>query len=380
MKTFEVSKDLPFYWRLRQELETEFRVVSAPFEFELAESGLLTQQRDAKTLALLNEVYRLPANIGYFQEGYGFAEKYFQDIIEYMEEMMRYESNHGKFVEIGCGGMLVLEHFKNKGYEVVGIDPSPLSADASIAKGIPLINDFFTEKTRISNVQFVFHYDLLEHVESPIDFLQTQYELLGSNGLLIFSVPNPEPSMDIGDISPAMHQHLNYFSRNALFNILSQVGFVDVTCKIANYGGSLYFTARKESHRKRRFETNSPLEKETRFFETLEAAQDAFKERLYPILRGKEEVGLYVPLRALPYIGRIKDVSRDLSFRLIDDTKAWNGKYFDGVPVPVENFKQFCEKPAPVTIVFSLTFEREIMERVTKAGLEVHSLRSLLSL
>jgi SAM-dependent methyltransferase len=380
LKIFEVSKELPFYWRLRQYLETEFRVVSAPFKFELTESGLLTQQRNDQTLKLLSEVYRLPANIGYFQEGYGFAEKYFQDVIEYMEEVMRYENNQGKFVEIGCGGMLVLNYFKNRGFDVVGVDPSPLSAEASIAKNIPLINDFFTEKTKIANVQFIFHYDLLEHIEDPIDFLQIQHELLGSNGLLIFSVPNPEPSMDIGDISPAMHQHLNYFSRNALFNILWQVGFVGVTCKIANYGGSLYFSARKGTKRKMRIAMPDLAGKETRFFETLEAAQNAFKERLDPILSCKEEVGLYVPLRALPYIGAMKEIAPDLSFRLIDDTVAWNGKYFDGVAVPVEDFRQYCEKPAPVTIVFSLTFEREIIERVNKAGLEVYSLRNLLSL
>lgn len=380
MKTFEVAKELPFYWRLRQEMETEFRVASAPFNFELTQSGLLTQQRDPHTLALLNEVYKLPANIGYFQEGYGFAEKYFQDVIEYMEVVMRYEKTYGKFVEIGCGGMLVLDYFKSRGFEVVGIDPSPLSAQASIKKDIPLLNEFFTEKTEVSNVQYIFHYDLLEHVENPIKFLQIQYELLGYNGLLIFSVPNPEPSMDIGDISPAMHQHLNYFSRKTLFNILKQVGFVDIECKIANYGGSLYFTARKGLEREKRFGMIDDVGKETRFFELLTAAQDAFKERLHPILRGKEEVGLYVPLRALPYIGKIKEVAGDMTFRLIDDTTTWNGKYFDGVPWPVENFSQYCEEPAPVTIVFSLTFEKEIMERVNKAGLEVYSLRNLLSL
>ena len=378
MKSFKVSNNLPFYWRLKTENEASHSFSKAPFEFELSNKGVLVQKRESEVLANLDDVYKLPANIGYFQEGYGFAQGYFSDIIDFIESSLTERDRSGVFVEIGCGGMMILDYLRREKLRVMGVDPSPLSFWASQSKEIPLVNDFFTRSVSLPDVQVFFHYDVLEHISDVNEFLSQQYEMLNENGLLIFSVPNPEPSMKLGDVSPAMHQHLNYFSRHSISRILEEVGFSEINCIEAKYGGSLNVSARKRNVQQNSNTLQSEDVLEEQFFQLVGIAQENFRSRLDALSQNLDEIGLYVPLRALPYLDLIGAATNSANLRLIDDTKTWNQKYFDGVPYPIENFFQYLDKPAPLTIVFSLTFENEISMRLQSCNLNFTTLRDLL--
>jgi hypothetical protein len=114
------------------------------------------------------------------------------------------------------------------------------------------------------------------------------------------------------------------------------------------------------------------------FFERVEKSQSNFKNRLSSLSNNLHEIGLYVPLRALPYLDLISEVTKGASLRLIDDAETWNGKYFDGVSNIIENFYQYASNPAKLTIIFSLTFENTIMERMKQYNLNTVTLRELI--
>lgn len=378
MKSFKVSDKLPFYWRLRSETQIEHSLTYAPFEFENTSSGILVQKKNSSVLEALDEVYKLPANIGYLQEGYSSKDGYFDDIIGFINHSLKEEDWHGLFVEIGCGGMMILDYLRRNGMEVLGIDPSPLSLRMSQQKNIPLINDFFTENIDLPEVHVFFHYDVLEHICDLRSFLTLQYQALSEDGLIVFSVPNPEPSLKLGDVSMAMHQHINYFSRHSLSKLLREIGFSEIKCAEAKYGGSLNISARKKMYQLEQDEIIEDSNLENIFFQKVEKAQSNFKNRLSFLSSNLSEIGLYVPLRALPYLELISEATNGAVLRLIDDADTWNGKYFDGVPFIIENFHQYSVSPAKMTIIFSLTFEHKIIEKIRPSKLEIVSLRELI--
>lgn len=378
MKEYKIGDYLPFYWRLRSSNDEEFWLRNAPFTFELGESGVLIQKRQKQVLQALQNAYEKPANIGYFQPGYGFGEGYFDDILKFLRRAIKDLEPKGLFTEIGCGAMLVLEQVRNMGFEVLGIDPSPVSSEASDRLGINLINDFFGPATGIDRTQVIFHYDVLEHIEDPLTFLKLQYDALVSGGILVFSVPDPEVSMRLGDISPAMHQHLNYFSRHTLELLLHQAGFNNINIEKASYGGSFNVSAEKTSGVPERLKNHENSLEQT-FFDQVPISQEKFKIGIQKLAEYGNEIGLYVPLRALPYLENIQNYFNLKNIRMIDDTPAWNGKLFDGCPIPIENLDQYSKDPAPTTVIFSLTFTKVLMEKLSVTKTKSVTLEQLLA-
>lgn len=72
-------------------------------------------------------------------------------------------------------------------------------------------------------------FETLEHMFSPKSFLQESYQLLGSGGLLIVTVPNFQ-GFEISTLKPVSrsvdHEHLNYFNPKSLARLFEECGFL----------------------------------------------------------------------------------------------------------------------------------------------------------
>lgn len=105
-----------------------------------------------------------------------------------------YKSNGGNLLDIGCGtGLFLEEVLRSKKWNVYGVEPSVSAASYAKTKlGVTVYNDKF------SNVMLPRDYfdvitmwNVLEHLDHPIDALKRIELLLKPKGLLIISIPNP---------------------------------------------------------------------------------------------------------------------------------------------------------------------------------------------
>ena len=358
---FKVSESLPFYWRLTNEVSPP-RGIPDRMTFSLEyKDGLLVQSRTPELLDSLEHIYNLDYNIGYIQDGYDIAQGYFEDFREYLLQQVQASGPNLEIVEIGCGGATLLRELATLGHNVTGVDPSPVSIRASQRYNLKLVADFFTSETEIGTPDLVYHMDVLEHVENPIGFLAAQRTKMKPGAKLVVSVPDATESLELGDLSICMHQHLQYFTRQSLVSIVEQAGFIVDHVTQANFGGSLYLTAHV---------SNSQIPPNTRSrpqildFDRFIQSRDLFDRNLKRDMQDFGEVAFYVPLRAMPYLYTgISDLSED-KIRFFDDTEHWYGCHFDGSSVPIENISDLIRKPPPIVYIMSLTFGDLIEERI----------------
>jgi SAM-dependent methyltransferase len=253
----------------------------------------------------------------------------------------------------------ILNELKQMGYEAIGVDPSPTSIRASEKFGFDLVPNFFSPELFSQKFDLIYHSDVLEHVFDPWKFIDDQKSILKTNGILIISVPNASESIEYGDISMAMHQHLQYFSHKSLTKLLEDSGFNILEIRTAEYGGSLYCAAQNTSKLIREHKNlGSP---EGNRLPNFGNAVTKFQESLK---KAQGTIGFYVPLRTMPYLCAAGVDMMKSEIRFFDDTEHWHGKHFDGTRIPIENFENLQVNPTDTLFVMSLTFEKQIKAKI----------------
>lgn len=359
---------MAFYWRMRQPGEEVHARIPAflPFSFAfLSELQLVIQTRRDDTLHWLDAVYREDQNVGYLQEGHALATSYGDDFLAFIERSC---GEHGltpeSFIEVGCGGGYLLARLQKKGFYVKGVDPSPVSVRAAESLGVPMLADFYPSSRLVEKVDVMFHYDVLEHVADPVAFLAAHRTNLQTNGHVIIAVPDCTQSILCGDASMAIHEHLNYFDAESLGRTLSHAGFRPLTITPSGYGGVLYAIAQVDSGAASASIERHDTGKFQRFTQRLDAFRRGIREFASRHAASQNGLGLYIPLRLIPYLSTIDQVAK---IRFFDDDPGILGKRFDGYESAVENFADFLAYPPSGAVIGSFPFGDKIAERIRKA-------------
>jgi 2-polyprenyl-3-methyl-5-hydroxy-6-metoxy-1,4-benzoquinol methylase len=322
---------------------------------------LIIQKRDKLTLQYLEEIYQAEYNIGYLQDANEIAKPYGKDFMDFIEKVFAQWGGHVKnILEVGCGGCTILSQLQDKGYEVVGVDPSPIAVRDGQKKGVMVINEFFPTDKYTKKVDLIFHSDVQEHVSDPVTFLSNQKKQLTENGLIIISLPDCNEGIEKGEVSMTMHQHLNYFDTESLRNTVEAAGLKVLTIEVAKYGGSLYCCAQNKPGND--YVPKKGTEKFKSFLNKVNKNIERVGKELKTVLNDKsKKVGFYVPLRTLPYISIINEFD---NFRFFDDTNHWYNRAFDGTEVYIENFNDLKNNPVTDLYIMSLTFGDVIKKKI----------------
>jgi len=379
-KSFVIDS-LPFYWRLSSENDRTENLVKTnyPFEFDIdSRHNLLIQKRNDEVLTALNRIYKEEYNIGYLQDQNILAKQYGIDFFEFLKNYALIHKRVKTVLEIGCGGCVMLSRLKSLGYEVTGIDSSPFAFNEGARKGIRVIQDFFPTKKLTDKFDLIFHVDVLEHIDDFVGFLKNQHNQLEDDGFLVVNVPDASDSIEVGDISFAMHQHLNYFSEESLKSVLESSGFEVLSVERAGYGGSIYAIAEKKLGKS---DVSLLIDKKKKDFVTAAVkSADKFSRAVHQISSSKENtLGFYVPLRALPYLSKTK---LEINFRFFDDTPHWHHLFFDGIDVKIENFNDLVYNPVTHIVVMSFTFADAIKNKIYRkfgGSIEVLTLSEIIA-
>lgn len=134
----------------------------------------------------------------------------------------------GKLVDIGCSVGTFMDVAKQRGWDVVGIEANSAASEICRNKNLEvytgLFNNELVDGLSIKNVDLVCLNDSIEHFPNPLETLQLARLLIREKGFLTLNTPNILSILSrIFQIKPK--EHLYYFTRGALTELLQQSGF-----------------------------------------------------------------------------------------------------------------------------------------------------------
>jgi SAM-dependent methyltransferase len=139
-------------------------------------------------------------------------------------------------LEVGCSFGFALDFSRYAfGWEVLGVDPSPLAAAGAEALGLPVRRSYFGADLDLGPEPFELAIcsEVLEHIAEPHALLAAIRDRLSPDGLLVLSTPNlalVRPETGDGALGRALSPgfHLMLYDRRALAGLLESAGFAAV--------------------------------------------------------------------------------------------------------------------------------------------------------
>jgi len=181
-------------------------------------------------------------------------------------------SKNEKILEVGCGLGYLTYSFLKSGYNITGLDISREAVDKAKEKygNHYVCADITKYKEESDLYDIIILTEVIEHLNTPMVFLQSLLSLLKYNGRIIITTPNksffPEDAIWINDLPPV---HCWWFSENSIIEIANQlncdVGFIDYSHYYKTHMKDLFDTKfSKELAPKSVFDVNGNLlEKDT---------------------------------------------------------------------------------------------------------------------
>ena len=157
----------------------------------------------------------------------------FKDRLETINKHLK--TNGKRLLEFGSGPGLFLKYAQKSGWDVMGIEPSPIAANFSRKNGVKVI-EILLEDLNVKQLGIfdsVALFEVLEHVAFAKETLATANKLLKTGGILCLSIPNEyNPLQNVVKQAEEIKTywlvpllHINYFTIDSISRLLKKCGF-----------------------------------------------------------------------------------------------------------------------------------------------------------
>ena len=154
--------------------------------------------------------------------------------------------SHSMVVELASNDGYLLRHFVREGIPVLGVEPAANVAEVAQKAGVPTEVGFFGRAMaeeligRGLSADLLVANNVLAHVPDPSDFVGGIAAILKDRGVASIEVPHLLRLIEGVQFDTIYHEHLSYFSFQALERLFEGNGLVvfDVE-ELATHGGSL---------------------------------------------------------------------------------------------------------------------------------------------
>lgn len=306
----------------------------------------------------------------------------FRDYIEtFIDKLDYFYNEKGNVVEIGSSNGYLLQKMKERGYRVLGYEPSEtLSKDAE-KDGVETICKIFSEQSsrdaveKMGRIDIVILRHVLEHLDDLNGIIGAIANILAKSGMLVIEVPYCIRIMKEKQFYAFFHEHTSYFSLTAIKNLLEPYDFS--ICHVEENdleGGSiLVFASRKgrncemwvEQMIKEEKEYLSELHVKKFIYEiqgTIYQIHDFVKSELE---KGKKIAGWGAGQRGVMCLNMCGLDYHDLEYIVDINPNYWK-RYLPGSGIRVVSPSWFREHPTDDIIVFATGYIESIISENKK--------------
>ncbi len=301
---------------------------------------------------------------------------------EMMTERFGFDSN-SQIIEIASNDGYLLQHFKDKGIPVLGIEPAANVAKVAWEeKGIPSVVKFFgvdTAKELVASgksADLLMGNNVLAHVPDINDFVGGLKIALNPEGVITFEFPHLQQLIENNQFDTIYHEHFSYLSFLAVEKVFARHGLTlfDVE-ELPTHGGSLRIFARHTGNNSPAFAVTDRVEamrkQETDFGLTDMETYTAFgekvrstKRRLLKFLIEAKEANKTVVcygaaakgVTLVNYCG----VRDDLVDYVVDKSPHKQNHFMPGVRIPIHGPEKIFETKPDYVLILPWNLRKEI--------------------
>jgi SAM-dependent methyltransferase len=288
-------------------------------------------------------------------------------------------------VEVASNDGYLLQFFKSKGINVLGVEPCKSVAEWAIQKhAIPTKIMFFGEEAGARLARENFAADLtaannvLAHVPQLNDFVSGFRELLKPEGISTFEFPHLLSLISENQFDTIYHEHFSYLSLTAAdaFFLSNGLTVFDVE-KLPTHGGSLrVHVCKTGASHSRQASVDAILEEEREkglgedatylaFSERVRETKRALLELLISVKReGKTIVGYGAPAKGntlLNYCG----IGSDFLEYTVDRAPQKQGMFLPGTRLPILSPDAIALTKPDYVMILPWNIKDEIMEQMS---------------
>lgn len=142
----------------------------------------------------------------------------------------KFNLNEKKLVDIGCGSGKFVNYLRDKNSNAIGIEPSKPLYDKYLNNHDYFFNSTLEEfgKNKQGEFEIITLFDVLEHIETPVSFMEGISALQSTNDYLIIEIPL-WGSLHSTLLGKRWHffnkYHYSYYSKKRLLSLLNFFGY-----------------------------------------------------------------------------------------------------------------------------------------------------------
>jgi len=157
-------------------------------------------------------------------------------------------------IDIGSNDGTLLQGFKEKGIQVLGIEPTDV-AKVAIKNGIPTMQEFFNEEIvskiaeKYGHAKIITGANVFAHIPDPISLARAIRELLSDDGIFVSESQYLLDTVEKGSFDMIYDEHLRYYSLKPMIELFKRSGMHIIHAeRIDAAGGSIRVYASKAKY------------------------------------------------------------------------------------------------------------------------------------
>ena len=297
----------------------------------------------------------------------------------------RFNFNHESNVfEIASNDGYLLQYFKEKNINVLGIEPTSNTADVAVSKGIETLVRFFGKKLALElqkkekYADLILGNNVLAHVPDINDFVSGLPLVLKKEGIITFEFPHLMELMLNNQFDTIYHEHFSYLSLFSVQIIFKKhnLKIFDVD-QIKTHGGSLRIYATHSNNNEQSISSNvsvllneelkfgiNSIKKYNTFQNFTELVKDNFLSFLLKAKRDDKKVIGYGAAAKGVTLLNFCGVRKDLIQFIVDKSPHKIDKYIPGVHIPVLSEKQISNYKPDYIVILPWNIKDEIIQQL----------------
>lgn len=293
------------------------------------------------------------------------AGKHWQELVD--DVIKTTGIKEGLALDIGGNDGTLSLKFKEKGFEVLNIDPCKEVADISRKRGIQTVTNFFDSDLaeRIGKVDIITGTNVFAHIHDHDDFMKALLKIMKDDSVFIFESPYFGEFLKGLEYDTVYHQHLLYLSVRPVAKFIKKYGLEIFDVRFSElHGGAFRCYIGKKGQRPVKFET--PEENWTEEY-LMEWGEKCLKHRnklfdlIYELYKeGKSICCVSAPAKGMTLLN-YTGIGRYIDF-VTEKSKLKIGRYTPGTKIKIVSDEELIKRQPDYALILAWNFADEIMK------------------